>query len=283
MNNPVHISTFLLERYHIGEVNPVEKLTVEQALATDPVLAESLAQLDQADRDFRERFPHERLMPEPNKAKTGTIHRFSPGRRFRPLPAVAKIPAAAIMACAAALILAVALPILIQRNPFQTADVDRIKGSSGANATELSLFLEEKGENKRLADQTGIRAGNTVQLAYRVQPGSSGEKYGVIFSIDGNAVVTLHYPYSAGQNTQLSTGATIPLNEAYTLDDAPLYEIFFFVVGDKPMEAQKILNTAQWLAFQIGNNTQGLQQKGKSAFGEYELQILTLIKERDIR
>ena len=281
-----HISHLLLERYHIGEVNPGEKYQIEQAIAANPSLAGTLEDLRKADDDFFNQFPRDRFLVRFNQ---GDINRaddsgrfthtsrpsvFKPGKR----PQV-KRPQVVWMACAAALVLIITLPILIIRNPFHPVSTDRIKGAAGSNAVELSIFLGEQGQNIQLANKSGIQAGNTIQLAYRVQPASSGEKYGVIFSIDGRAAVTLHYPYRAGQSTQLVPGKTVPLNEAYTLDDAPDYEMFFFVVGNKPIDTENILHTAKQLALQIGNKTQTAQQKVKTVFRTYDVQIVTLIKE----
>ena len=271
MSKPDHISDLLLEQYRIGEVTPGEKRRIEKALARDPALAQKLSDLDTADRYFCQRFPRERFLPGPDTAGQSKIIPFQKSRRFMP-PAV-------WMACAAALMAVIALPILVIKNPFQQAAGDRSKGPLSANAIELSVFMNQDGKNIQLADQSGVREGDTIQLAYRVKPDSSGKKYGVIFSIDGRKTVTLHYPYNPEQSTQLVTGSIVPLDEAYTLDDAPYFEIFFFVAGTKSMNVQSILSTAQWLSFRIGNDIRNIQKTGKSAFNNYDVQIVTLLKE----
>ncbi|MDR0487253.1 MAG: hypothetical protein LBG91_03295 [Treponema sp.] len=267
MNKPAHISQFLLERYRLGEIDTDEKLRVEAALANDSALAAALADLDRADQDFWQRFDQfnrlsrfnrGRLVPETRKA-----------RRLR--------PSVVWGLCAAALVLVIALPVFILKNPAQSDFGDRIKGTSA----ELSVYLKgnSSGGDIKLPDQAGISMGNTVQLAYRVQGDSSGEQYGVIFSIDGRASVTMHYPYTLEQSTRLISGKLVPLDEAYTLDDAPDYEMFFFVVAGKPLEVKTILNTARQLAPKIPGNTQKAMQQGTSAFKGCELQVLTLRKE----
>jgi hypothetical protein len=263
--NKVHISTFLLERYHLGEVTPEEKFFVEDALARDAELAAALADLDRADRDFWQRFPH---------VTHNVIHSdIRPlGRRRLLVWGV----------CAAAVVLIIALPLFILKNTRYATFDDRMKGSfAGENSAELSVYLKggATGGEIKLPDQAGIQTGNTVQLAYRVQPDDSGERYGVIFSIDGRSSVTMHYPYSLGQSTQLVAGKAVPLDEAYTLDDAPDYEIFFLVVGDKPLPVNNVLNTARRLALQIAGNPQEALRRGTDAFKDYELTVLTLRKE----
>jgi len=259
------VSAFLLERYHIGEVTPQEKLHVERTLG-ESALAASLAELDRADREFFSRFPL-RASHKDTKAqrrmKIGGIK-----------PLVWGLSAAA---------LALLLPLFVFRNFIPAGDqiVDRIKGTSTAGySAELSVYLKgnSAGAEIKLPDQAGIQTGNTVQLAYQIQGDASGERYGVIFSIDGRSSVTLHYPYAPGQSTMLVSGKAVPLEEAYTLDDAPDYEIFFFVIGDKPLETQDILNTAKKLAGKIAGNPQKAERQGSAVFKDHGLKTVTLWK-----
>jgi len=263
----VHISTLLLERYHIGEVSPEEKFLIENALAQNAEMAAALAALDRSDRDFWQRYAHTRHLPLRTRSP-----RHQPLRRLPPL---------AWGICAAAVILVIALPLFIVRNTAHATLDDRIKGSASENAAELSVYLKSNlaGREIKLPDQSGVQTGNTIQLAYRIQSDASGERYGVIFSIDGRSSVTMHYPYNMGQSTQLISGKAVPLDEAYTLDDAPDYEIFFLVVGDKPLPVRNVLDTAQRLAQQIAEKPQEALRRGTAVFKDYELTVLTLRKE----
>ncbi|MDR1836693.1 MAG: hypothetical protein LBQ89_03440 [Treponema sp.] len=270
--NEFHISAFLLERYHLGEVTPQEKLAVEDAIAHNEEIAGSLRKLETNDEDFRRRYPKERFF-----FKDQDIRR------------VRRVPPLVWGICAAAAVLVIALPLFILRNPLtdrrmtQTAEyTDRMKGASAdGSSIELNVYLKGNtyGESVRLADQSGISAGNTVQLAYRVYNDELSGKYGVIFSIDGRSAVTLHFPYNMRQNTQLVSGKAVPLDEAYTLDDAPDYEIFFFVADNAPMEVREILNTARQLALQIKGNPDDALKRGTEIFDNYEVKIFTLRKD----
>jgi len=269
------VSTFLLERYRIGEVTPEEKLRVENALANDAALAAELAELDRGDRDFWQRYPPETIFP-------ANIHRTTRRLNARRLK---RVPPLVWGLCAAAAVLVVAIPLFMLRDPTHAGIIDRIKGASAAGSIiELNVYLwgNSAGDDVKLQDQTAVQTGNTVQLAYRIQGDHQGEnsaeKYGVIFSIDGRSSVTLHYPYSPEQSTRLVSGKAVPLDEAYTLDDAPHYEIFFFVVADKPIDVKSILNTAQWLAFQIAEQPQEAQRLGATAFKGREVKVITLRK-----
>ena len=263
------VSAFMLERYRIGEVKPSEKLLVDEALAKDSAIADELRQLEYADNDFWKRFPPELFMA---KIQGNNIKKDSNIRYFKPMPQ------AVWFACAAALALMVFLPVYLTRSPFHADTTDRIKGPAVKLNAELCVFLDGNGKSIMLGDRAVIHEGSTIQLAYRVA-NSSKQKYGMIFSVDGRAAVTLHYPHRSGQSTQLISGDLIPLNEAYTLDDAPGYEIFYFLIADKPIEVRNIMYAANLLAIQVQENPGDALKKGTAVFRDYEIRVLTLLKE----
>ena len=268
--NEIRISPFLLERYHIGEITNEEKHFVEEALAGNEPLAAALADLDRADNDFYRRFPREKFFPAGQDSRPSQRRSR---RKTRPFVWVI---------CAAALVMVVALPMLLFMNPRRAEFGERMKGANvDSNSIELSIYLRGNslGEVIKLTDQAGIHEGNTIQLVYRVPGTDSAEKYGVIFSIDGRSYVTMHYPVTPWQSTLLVSGRSVPLDEAFILDDAPGYEIFFFVAGDAPIDVRSILATARQLAAQIGGNPQEAINKATIAFGGYELMVFTLLKE----
>jgi hypothetical protein len=248
------VSVLMLERYNLGEVTGEEKALVEAALAGDAGLAERLGELRRSDADIR-------------RGPAGlTAAGAKPRRRNR-----AEGPRLFLVwgLGAAALALFTALP-LFRAGQFSGLSGERIKGS--ADAVELRAYLKTEGEQAVPADQAVLREGNTVQLAYTV----NGEgRYGVIFSIDGRSAVTLHYPYAPGADTRLVTGKRTLLEESYTLDDAPDYEMFFFVIGDEPLDTPEILDSARYLA----RNPQTALEQSRSVFEPYELKTLTLRKE----
>jgi hypothetical protein len=248
MSESRHVSRLLLERYNLGEVTPEEEQEIRAALADDSALARRLEALRRSDREIRAAWPAEAIVPRiKNKV----------GARRSSFPVLWGL-------CAAALLLIAALPLIRFARP-EFAD-DRAKGG-----TELSVYLNDDKDTK-LANYAVVREGNTVQLAYT----AAGGGYGVIFSIDGRSAVTLHYPYSPEQSTRLISGRRILLDEAYTLDDAPDYEIFFFVISDKPLDVREILNRAESLA----QNPETAFDGGSAAvFQDYEVRSLILRKE----
>jgi hypothetical protein len=245
----------MLERYNLGEVTGEEREYIETALAQESRLAERLADIRRSDREIRNRYPPDGIL-----AMAAKINRR---RVFPPL---------AWAIGAAALVLCIALPFF--RTLWSTGPLtDRVKGGD-ANLVELSVFLKSgapSAADPQLADQAVLREGDTIQLAYTANAGS----YGVIFSIDGRSAVTMHYPYRLDQSAQLIPGKRIALDEAYTLDDAPDYELFFFVVSDKPLNVSRILRSAE----QLARNPGTALARSASAFRGYTVKTLVLRKE----
>jgi hypothetical protein len=263
------VSALLLERYNLGEVTGAERARVESALAGDEALAERLRLIRQSDGAIRDQFRGQ-LRSRLRGDQTGP---GKPRQRRRAL--VWTLCAFS----AAALFLVVALPLYRGAGSGAAGAArelagggDRIKGS--ADAAELRAYLKAGGGQTPLVDQASLREGDTIQLAYTVnsQPGS---RYGVIFSIDRRSTVTVHYPYRLDTDTRLLTGRRIFLEEAYTLDDAPDYEVFFFVIAAAPLDISTILDAAR----QLARNPETALEQAPRLFQNYELKTLILRKE----
>jgi hypothetical protein len=270
------VSALLLERYNLGEVTGAERARVESALAGDEALAERLRLIRQSDRAIRDQL-RDRLRGASDSPGSLTKPRRPAGGKPKALPRRALVWTLCAFS-AAALFLVVALPLYRGAGSGaagaarELAAGDRLKGS--ADTAELRAYLKAPGEQAPLADQAYLRAGDTIQLAYTVnsQPGS---RYGVIFSIDRRSTVTVHYPYRLGADTRLLTGRRIFLEEAYTLDDAPDYEVFFFVIAAAPLDLTIILDAAR----QLARNPETALEQGPRLFQNYELKTLILRKE----
>jgi hypothetical protein len=268
------ISAFMLERYRLDELNLQDKKEVEEALAKDSSLYDTLAQLESSDNDLRLRYPasslglqKENIIPFPQKRFAG---------------AKVKIPI-----LAAAILLCVLLPVFIlyrnSKNITVTSGVnnfylDRPKGQL-PTGSEILIYLKGDEEaafsGANLQNQILLKEGDTVQLAYKAPAGS--QYYGVIFSIDGRSVVTMHYPYLKGQSSLLVSGRQIFLNEAYTLDDAPLYEVFVFVVCEQSLDINAVSMEARKIAQKAGTPEQ-IKQMSKEVFSSCEIETIMVLK-----
>ncbi|NVB41730.1 hypothetical protein G6O69_28105 [Pseudenhygromyxa sp. WMMC2535] len=122
-------------------------------------------------------------------------------------------------------------------------ETTRIKGGASAH-----LVVDRKTEagHERLGEGEAVRAGDLLQLSYV----PAGARRGVILSIDGAGVVTLHHPSVASGDTRLQAGREIPLGESYLLDDAPGYERFVLVTreGDRKLSADEVIAAAERIA-----------------------------------
>ena len=271
MKETGRVSTLMLERYRLGEVSARERELVEAELASNGAFRFRYEALEREDRELRRRYPWEQSslksvsVAGPHAADSGRKNNFPRMSRF---PTGKRLWAL----CAAAILLLAIFPsvyllrgrvlngrgldgwgsdglVLGEISGVTGNGVDRLKGME--IKTELSIYLKENlslaaDEGRKLPDRTLLKEGNTVQLAYLTPPGEV--YYGVIFSIDGRSVVTLHYPYRRQQSPILTAGRRTFLDEAYTLDDAPDFELFFMVVSQDPLNTEVVLKTAEELA-----------------------------------
>jgi hypothetical protein len=231
------VSELLLERYRLGEVTRRERRLVAAALEAEASNRERLLRLERSDRELRSRIASgELLCTAPGSGGFAGVFPgehafFRPRRNFRPLA----------WGFAAAALICVFFPALYIT--LGQRDRDRPKGTAVPEA-ELSLYVNRAAVPGPLGDNTALKEGDTVQLAYTVP---AEGRYGVIFSIDSRAAVTLHYPYGPEQSSLLASGRQIFLDEAYILDDAPDFEMFFMVLSPDPLDTAEVLAAARVL------------------------------------
>jgi len=111
----------------------------------------------------------------------------------------------------------------------------------------LMIDRIESGRPQRMAADASVEAGDLLQVTYNAK----GAQQGVVVSIDGAGVATLHYPESETGSPRLDHGGPRPLPESYELDDAPGFERFFFVTVDgvEPrLDVARVMEAARSLA-----------------------------------
>ena len=260
------ISMFMLERYRLGELNPDDTAALNEALAADAGLRTRLEELDESDRELRLRYP---ML---GSREQGNVF----GGPFKK-----KVRLAGLAAIVLAGLLLPVLYIVFVRdggniipNGIHITAADRAKGNAQEDF-ELSLFLRGGGMMP-LPNKTILEEGNTVQLAYTAP--AQGDHYGMIFSIDGRSVVTMHYPYPGGHNPRMISGRQTLLNQAYVLDDAPDFEVFIMVVSDEPMDMETIMQKAQELA--ENNQVQEIIDTSISVFSDSIVETITVLKKQ---
>ncbi len=139
-----------------------------------------------------------------------------------------------------------------------TIDEHRVNGHSTANASEIRLkgsgprlvlyrqATDQQEGAERLREGQEVSSGDVLQVSYI----AAGATAGVILSIDGRGITTLHYPAAESPPPYpLEQGAAVPLDSAYELDDAPTFERFFFVTSQgPPLSADVVTRAAESLA-----------------------------------
>ncbi len=117
----------------------------------------------------------------------------------------------------------------------------RIKGSA-----RLLAYRQVGDQVERLHEDALVKGGDVIQLRYN----AGGHGYGVIASVDGAGVVTLHYPLREDAPPQATAVSpqTTTLPHAYALDDAPDFERFIFITANDPIDLQEALSALRVLA-----------------------------------
>ena len=111
----------------------------------------------------------------------------------------------------------------------------------------LMIDRVQDGRPTRMATGDAVAAGDVLQVAYL----ANGVQQGVVVSIDGAGVATLHFPASEQGSPVLEQGGRVGLPESYELDAAPGFERFFFVTVDEAepkLEPTKVMEAARTLA-----------------------------------
>jgi len=111
---------------------------------------------------------------------------------------------------------------------------NRIKGL----LPHLILFRQTESGPKALPNGASAHRGEVVQIAYN----AIGRPYGVVISADGRGVLTLHLPRQGPSAAALESGGPVALKQAFALDDAPLFERFYFVTSGASFDVAPVMS-----------------------------------------
>jgi anti-sigma factor RsiW len=230
MTREQDVPDWLLERYRLSEVTDDQRLRVERALAADPSLEARLAALERETTAELEAHP-------PRVVVAAVRARLATEARPRPTwePALA-LAAPALLAVIAFGVWRAGVPVTAP-NTAEGPGTTRVKGLR----PQLLLFRKVGASTEALRAGAHAREGDVVQLAYQ----AGGQRYGVIVSVDGRGVVTEHLPRNERQAAALRAGGAVPLTTAYRLDDAPRFEVFYFVTADEPFATARVVAAAR--------------------------------------
>ncbi|UCC39036.1 MAG: hypothetical protein JSV96_14680 [Candidatus Aminicenantes bacterium] len=231
-----------LERYLLGELPRQRMEEIAKLVQEDPELKKEIEQLKQSNQSVLEQYPAESMIPQ-------IIRRYERGKEKQKEKIRAKAMPFSLrrLIYAAPVLVAALILLIVVFNNDRTVPMDtRIKGLENIDMTKTQIIIYRKKDDEAeiLRDRDLAKAGDLLQIAYV----PAGTTFGVIFSIDGNRVVTLHYPENTNSSAILKQEKTVLLGAAYELDDAPEFERFFFITAVSEINVQNILKEAKILA-----------------------------------
>lgn len=225
-----------LEQLALGELSPAQRDAVLARLGDAAELR--VAALRAADAEILAAHPPKRVAAEIER-------RAAP----RPRPARALwLGAPALLAAAAlALVLWPEGQVRIDEPAAEPATFVRAEpGETRIKGLEPRLVLHrQEGERAALLEAPAkARARDVLQVSYV----AGGAAHGVVVSLDGGGVVTLHHPQRASDSTALAQDGAIRLPQSYELDDAPGFERFVFVTADAELSPASVVAAARSVA-----------------------------------
>ncbi len=237
------VKSWELERYLLGELPRRRMDEIRRILETDSVLKEELASLKRSNEEILAEYPTETMAP---RIKARGEKKYE-DRTRQPILIRRLLYASPILAAALVVL------FIVFQNPggptpkdIQGLQGTRIKGTETIDVSKPHILVHRKVNDTAELLESGDKAsvGDLLQIAYV----SVGAPYGVILSIDGRGVVTLHYPESEDEAPILDQDQRTLLSSSYELDDAPNFERFFFVTSKSRMDVHTILKSAKVLA-----------------------------------
>ncbi|NIM90726.1 MAG: hypothetical protein GTO17_07230 [Candidatus Aminicenantes bacterium] len=239
------ICTWELERYLLGELPPSRMAEITKLAHEDPDIKKEVDQLSQANAEILRRNPSETMLPE-------ILRKYDENRRQEQISEKARlITKKRLIYTTPVLVSAIILLFIVFMKEGVAPDYTRVKGEESLDfrKTQIVIYKKNNSEISLLHNGDQVKAGDLLQLAYV----PAGKTYGVIFSIDGNGVVTLHHPERKSGSSILKQEKKNLLLSAYELDNAPDFERFFFITAMEEIEVQRVIKKAEELALSLAS------------------------------
>jgi hypothetical protein len=272
MSKQQHLPDILLERYVLNELDKKEKLKIKTLAQEDKTIQKRIKDIELSNKKILSRYPAQ-IIAASIKAKLASdkpLRQHAVSDFFlRPLP-LAGLATACLVILAATFILPLFRPsesvVITEEN-----ETTRIKGSDiNYNEPALFIFRKNNTQEEKLKDGSTVFAHDTIQIQYF----AATDKYGIIFSIDGRGMITLHFPDQEQANTMLSLNKKVLLENSFELDDAPSFERFFFITSNSPINVTAVLNKAKQITEDLNSALKDYLDLPK----EYKQTTITLLK-----
>jgi len=208
------VPNWKLERYLLGELPAKEMAELKTLENKNIEFCSQLALLKNSNEELLAEYPAEEFAEKMQAAKFKVIEPIK-NRWLMPFSA-----------CAGLLITATVLVNIfpeehaLENNLAMNEETTRVKGLK----TDLEIWRKTADSAEKLHDKSEAKAGDLLQMRYVAE-----EKcYGVLLSIDGNKVLTVHLSGENGRAKELEAGRIVSLENSYELDNAPKSETFYF-------------------------------------------------------
>ncbi|MCL1967261.1 MAG: hypothetical protein FWF67_05215, partial [Fibromonadales bacterium] len=210
-----------LERYLLGELPAKEMAELKTLENKNIEFCSQLALLRNSNEELLAEYPAKEFA---EKMQAGKFKVIEPIRNRWLMP---------LSACAGLLIAATVLINIfpgenslensLTQNAVISEDGTRVKGLK----TDFEIWRKTADSAEKLHDKSEAKAGDLLQIRYIAE-----EKcYGVLLSIDGNRVLTIHLSGENGKAKELEAGRIISLENSYELDNAPKSETFYLLTS----------------------------------------------------
>lgn len=223
----------------------LERIAIGELERTSDAQQDRLDALHASDRDILQAMPVDSVVQEVERRRrlidSATVPKTRPWR-------LAALGAMAAAAAAVVLVPRITSQRSEQANAIASNNTDgdpyTVPGSERVKGDERLLISVLRGGNQAELEHGGYAtAGDVLQLSYL----AAGQRFGMVFSIDGVGTVTQHLPEAGYEAATLSPRGRTPLPTSYELDDAPEFERFYLITSKKPFGLRKILSSAEAL------------------------------------
>lgn len=213
-----------------------QMLLGEKETASDAETRSRLREMEDSNREILARYPAD-AMKRAIAEKLETT-----GRSALPFTSGRALPAIRVVAFAAAACFALAFAVLA------TMQLTRSSGFTGrrllterpkGDATRMYVYRQAGDRAEKLDTGDRVAVNDVLQVSYNV----AGKRWGFIFSVDGNGVLTQHYPERGTFSALLETTGETALPFSYQLDDAPDFERFIMISAEDSFNAQPVLES----------------------------------------
>ncbi len=228
------IPDLYIEKLLLGELDDEKRRELE----ADPEVKRRTAELEASNRQILDQYDPD-TMARQIRARFEREHAEEQKRRtiipFR--------PRAVALVAAAALVMAVSGVAIFRTTALadqHLTDTVRMKGLE----PHLLIYRQANGESELLSDGATASAHDLIQVGYV----AGQHEYGMIFSIDGRGVITVHFPESPSGPLRLEQDGETHLSYAYELDDAPEFERFYLLSSPRRFDRALGYEVAEQIA-----------------------------------